>query len=354
MAIVDSGLATRGVGSLARFRILKRHFYSFLRHLTFRKLNNFLRTELNRIKKRDILDSYPYILKIEPSNICNLRCAYCYDNRRQPHDGERKYGRMSADQFRAIVDEIGEYVFKINLYGFGEPWLFPETLAMIRYATDNNIGVGVSSNMNFSDPALPKAIVNSGLEVLIFSIHGVTQETYSKFMQGGNMEIAFANLSKVIEERRKQGFSKPFIDWQFCVTGFNEHEIPLAEKMAEEMGVDQIRFIKPIFPDDASDEWFSSMFPKNTFRPQDSIPPPDCSWPYRSAYINWDGGILPCCREFRLLANDFGNIFKDGFKAVWNNQRYRSSRRLLASPSEKQCDTICRQCPVTNHGKYRQ
>ena len=30
-----------------------------------------------------------------------------------------------------IVDQLGAYLFKINLYGYGEPLLFPETIDMI-------------------------------------------------------------------------------------------------------------------------------------------------------------------------------------------------------------------------------
>ncbi|WP_254845493.1 radical SAM protein [Desulfovibrio sp. DV] len=133
----------------------------------------------------------PYILKIETTNICNLRCAYCYDDRRAPLPGERPYGRMTADQFRSIIDSCGEYLFKINMYGFGEPFLFPETLEMICYATDKNIGVGVSSNLNHRDPDLARRIVASGLEVLIFSCHGVSFETSGRFMRGGNADLAF-------------------------------------------------------------------------------------------------------------------------------------------------------------------
>jgi len=345
MSIFDSGLATKGMNALVRFRILKRHLYSFLRHLTGRKLVNFVKAEVNRIRRKDVLDSYPYILKIEPSNICNLRCAFCYDDRRQPLEGERAYGRMTSDQFKHLIDEVGPYLFKINLYGFGEPWLFPETFQMIRHATDKNIGVGVSSNMNVKDPDLAAKILDSGLEVLIFSAHGATQQAYGRFMRGGDMALAFENLARLVAERARRRSSLPFIDWQYCVTGFNEAEIPLAERKARELGVDQIRFIKPFFPQDAPDEWWSSMFPKNTFG-HEQEPPPGCSWPYRSAYVSWDGGILPCCREFRPTANDLGNAFTDGFLTAWNNARYQASRRRIADPSAP-CDTICARCPVT-------
>lgn len=345
MALVNSSLATKGVDSIAKINILKRHFYSFVRHLTYKKFVNFAKTEINFLKKEDHLNSYPYILKIEPSNICNLRCSYCYDDRREPFDNERPYGRMSFEHFKLLIDEIGEYLFKINLYGFGEPWLFPETFEMIRYATDQNIGVAVSSNMNLKRDDLHRDILDSGLEVLIVSIHGMSQETYSQFMKGGELDVALKNVEKVVKERQARKSSVPFIDWQYCVTGFNEHEIAEARKMAKEIGVDQVRFIKPFFPDNASEKWFSSMFPRRTVE-NDTVENTSCSWPYRSAYINWDGGLLPCCRDFRLVANDFGNVTRESFSSIWNNAHYRSSRKLIAGLERSECHTMCSRCPV--------
>lgn len=223
-------LATKGMDVGARTKIIKRHLLSLVTHLTARKLYNFLLTEYNMLMRKEVVSSMPYILKIEPSNICNLKCAYCYDNRRSPEKTERPYGRMSFNQFKRLIDEAGPYLLKINLYGFGEPFLFPETFEMVEYANQNNIGVTISSNMNLTDPTIIEKIINSGLEVLIFSCHGVTQASYNKFMVKGDMELAFDNIKCLIEERKKRGSAIPVIDWQFCVTKFNQDERDMAQK----------------------------------------------------------------------------------------------------------------------------
>lgn len=347
MSVINLNLATRGMDSSAKWKILKRHVFSFLKHMTLRKFVNFGRSELNRIRKKEVLNSYPYILKIESTNICNLHCAFCYDGRRMPTFGERTYGRMTFDNFKKLIDEVGPYLFKINLYGYGEPLLFPETLEMIQYASKNNVGVGISSNLNFKDQYLPRHIVESGLEVLIFSCHGVTQESYGKFMVKGNLELAMGNINKIINERRRLGVSTPFIDWQYCVTKFNEKEMDLAVAKAKELGIDQIRFIRPNFPSDADNEWFADYF-KQLESADLQLNKAGCAWPYRSAYINYDGGLRPCCQADRILSNDFGNVFTLGFRNVWNNEKYRVSRRLIANPFDKniKCDTVCSRCPM--------
>lgn len=353
MGLLESALATKGAGAAERLKILKRHAQAFWRHATPKRLYNFYKTERNRLQKRTLPDSMPYILKIETTNICNLSCAYCYDDRRPPLPHERPFGRMRLEQFHALLDAVGDYLFKINLYGFGEPFLFPETLDMIKLATSRNIGVGVSSNLNHRDPDLPRRIVASGLEVLIFSCHGVSQETSNRFMRGGNPELALQNLRAVIEAKRAAGSETPFIDWQYCVTGFNEHEVETARRRAVELGLDQVRFIKPFFPDDAPDEWFSSRFPRQTVTHDHREASPGCSWLYRSAYVNWDGGLIPCCRDPRNPAVDFGNVLETPFPEVWNNAKYQAARALLADPrrDDLRAGILCGRCPVTKGGR---
>jgi len=351
MSVLNLTLATKGMNLSTRLKILSRHAYAFVRHSTPRKLMNFVNAEMNRVAKKVNILSYPYILKIESTNICNLRCAYCYEGRRPPKKGERVYGHMSFADFRRIVDEVGHYLFKINLYGFGEPFLFPETIEMIRYAADRNIGVGVSSNMNFTDVEMPRRIVDSGLEVLIFSCHGVSQESYAKFMVNGDAALAYRNMEAVLREKRRLKSRTPIVDWQFCVTRFNQAEIDMAVQRANEMGIDQIRFIKPFFPDDASDEWFSDRFPRNAELQalETEGGGRGCSWPYRSAYINYDGGLIPCCKDTRYLASDFGNVLRDGFMNVWNNEMYQACRKLLANPDHPHLrleTLICSKCPA--------
>ena len=339
-------LATRGVDYGNRLKILRRHLMALARHCTLKKICNLITTEVNLLLKRECINSFPYILKVESTNLCNLKCRYCYDGRRAPQDGERPYGRMSLDTFKRLVDELEPYIFKINLYGFGEPFLFPETMDMIRYATDRNVGVGVSSNLNIPDNSLAERIVESGLEVLIFSCHGATSASFGKFTGGGDMALSLDNVRKIREYRDRARSRTPLIDWQFCLTRFNCNERDMAVAMSKDLGVDQIRFIQPFLPADADAEWCAEENVRALEPPL--AHKPDCCWPYRSAYISWDGGVSPCCADVRRISADFGNIRQDAFTTIWRGDAYRTARRLIANPCDKAVPKafICDVCPV--------
>ena len=341
--------ATRGGDARSRWRILKRHVQAFARHATARRLGNFLLAECERLLGRERAASRPYLLKIEPSNICNMHCPYCHDGRAAPKPGQRPYGRMRLEQFSRLLDDAAPWLFKINLYGFGEPFLFPETCDMIRLAADRNIGTAVSSNMQLDDPGLAERIVASGLETLIVSIHGAAQASCSRFMGGGSLDLALGNVRAVLAARQRAGSRFPHVDWQYCVTGFNAGEMDAARRLAEAIGVDQIRFIRPSVPADADPDWTWTEAP----RIDETAERQGCAWLWRAAYINWDGGALPCCRDVRDKSNDFGNALDAGLAALWNNDRFRAARRLAArgpapggDGETRRADVMCAKCPA--------
>jgi len=348
MSLFDFRTATIGCGVRSKLRILFEHLRSVLRHMTISRLVNLLRSEKNRILHRSVVNCMPFFLKIETTGLCNLDCRWCTGSRKERLDDERSTGSMTLEQFRSILDQTGKHLFRIILYGFGEPLLFPETFAMVKEASSRNIGVVISSNMNIDSPSLTADILDCGLELLIFSCHGTTDETVKKFMGfSADIHLALENVTDLARERRRKRSRYPIIQWQYCVTGFNEHQMKEAAEIAEKIGIDAIRFVRPWFPPQADDEWYSTLFPRRSIERSD-YKRQSCSWPYRGAYISWDGGLLPCCREELYPENDFANVFSEDFRIIWNGSRYRESRKLINAPDSFQpcCRTICSTCPV--------
>jgi len=363
-----SYIFTATTGSLVtNLKVLRRYIDALIHHITFKKLINILKVEWAYWRKKNVVNAYPYILKIESTNICNLRCPFCLDRDRESFNKGRGFGRMKLDDFKKIIDALGDYTIRINLYGSGEPVLFPEIYDMVSYAASKNIGVAISANLSSFDPKNIDNLLNSGLEHLIISCHGASSESYLKYNVGGNFEKVIENMRLIVKRKKELKKKLPFIDWQFLLFSHNEHEKPLAKKLAKEIGVDIIRFIMPNIPHEHKEEWrprFGAPKPPQTKKtegeeetPVQAPPPPKgrikihrCSWIYRSIFFNWNGGVLPCCHDQVDDQHDFGSIEDMGeFMKMWNNDRYRLARDMAnfkVHPETAPQYISCVNCPM--------
>jgi len=353
MSIINIPFETMGLSKIIR---LKRYLASFLRHSSMRKLLNFLQIEFQIVSKADRLTGMPYILKVETTNFCNFQCPVCYENRKK-HDfeGARGYGQMKIEDFQKIVDELSPWVYRINLFGFGEPFLFDEIFDMISYATKHNIGVAITSNFNAVNEDKINRILDSGLEHLVISIDGVDQESYEKYQVGGNFEKVISNIQMLIKAKKERKAKYPVVDWQFLITKHNHHIQGKATKMARSLGMD-IRFSR-IGVDLTNEKECSEWLPEVEIRQQLSFEDqiikgqkqiPLCTWLYRTAFINWDLGVSPCCNYYTGEKNhDFGNLKDKSFSAIWNNDKYIEARRMFKERNgDYSHENICYQCIV--------
>lgn len=76
---------------------------------------------------------------VEITNICNLNCSFCNNNKR-----EKKF--MSVSDFSYIIDQIKPYTNYIYLHVKGEPLLNPNLDIFLDICDDNNLSVNITTN----------------------------------------------------------------------------------------------------------------------------------------------------------------------------------------------------------------
>ncbi|MBI1290930.1 radical SAM protein [bacterium] len=338
----------------------RRHASALLRYGSLRKLVNIARVETERALGRDRLVGKPYMLIIDPLNVCNLKCPLCPTGR-----GELpiKNGKMELEAFKGLVDSIAPHTVKIMLYNWGEPFLHKDILGIIGHAHQRGIATALSSNLNLLPKEGAEGIVRSGLDDLIISCDGLTQDVYEKYRKGGNVEKVFKNLKDLTDTRRRLGSKTPYIEFQFLVFEHNEHQVPEVEARARELGADFVRVMPPyVGPNDADirpargadfRKPEESGDGKSVFEPGADLnemarrnpPPLSCFWPWRSMVINWNGQVDPCC--FKNYQRDFGNVFLQPVDQIWNSDVYRYARRWISGKAtgEAPYEIVCRGCP---------
>ena len=306
-----------------------------------RKLDNFL-TVSRELKEKAVCGSgYPVWLTIDPTNICTLKCPFCstgFGNIKRPR------GMLSLENFKRIIDILGTYLLHIDMQNWGEPLLNKDVYNMIAYAKKFDIHITASTNFQTFDGHCAEDLVKSGLDRLIVSIDGASQETYEKYRRGGSFSTAIGNIRTLVAKKRELQSRLPIVIWQFLVFRHNEHEIETVKKMGEELGVDHMG-INSAFIAVNSDEfrdWIPldgrySRYDLNKYREtaacSDDFLKPNaetvCNWLWQGMAINWDGSVSPCCGVY-LEEDDSGNIL-DGrdFRQLWNNERYKSAREFV-------------------------
>lgn len=287
----------------------------------------------------------PVHVTIEPTNACNLRCPVCETGN---DSMERTTGLMRLEEFKQIIDQIHPYVPVLMFYFMGEPFLNRYAYEMIRYARTRGMYVETCTNGEFVDA---EGIIYADINKISFQIGGMTQETHEVYRVKGDLERTFEKLYQLLDARRRNPESSVQVEVGFIVMKHNEHEVPEFMRWAEEVGVDVASVIDPcvrtvgqgkeMLPTDKR-YWFydDKAFEQGILKPK-RLPNNECTWVWNSVVINWDGSVVPCCRDPNGL-HVFGNILETPLKQIWNSKRVVDFRKRIAQ-NQGEVD-ICKLC----------
>jgi len=331
-----------------------RHAQSVLRHGTPKKVANLVRVEAERKLRRIEMKGHPYLLIIDPCNYCNLRCPLCPTGMGTLG---RKQTMLSLDHFKLYFDPFSDYLFEAYMHNWGESLLNKNVYAMIEHAQSRNVGTNLSTNFSETTSSDIDSLLDCGLEYLIVSLDGTSAETYSQYRVRGKYDNVVHNLAEIIRRRNQRGLRHPTVEWQFIVMKQNEHEIPEAEELAHQSGVDLLRFIPVGMPYDTpdrravADQWYPTTVRGRAYSPDveqqfgQANKPSPCFYLYRSMVINSDGGVAPCCVVYKK-ESDFAQMPAD-VMVTWNNDHYRSARALFSNQeAPRTVSTICDGCDI--------
>lgn len=323
--------------------------YSIVAHSTPRRLWNLALTEAEFRLRRTTVRGRPYVLVVDPTNVCNLRCPLCPTGLMQRG---RAPGMIPWETYTRAIDEAAPWAYKVNLFNWGEPLLHTHLFEMIQYAKDRNLGTSLSSNMSIqlSDERIDE-LVKSGLEYLCLSIDGATQEAYATYRKRGNLEQVLGNVRRLVKRRRELGSKTPVLEWQFIPMKHNEHEVEAARALAAEIGVDVFRCIPVGLPFDSADaeglaaKWFPVKAGDGVEMSSNEQAQSACYFLYRYLVLNPDGKASPCC-VVSGEKNDFGDLKAEPLSAMWNNAMFRSGRALYREGGKPERATVCERCDL--------
>lgn len=317
----------------SRLEMAARHFRNVSRHMTRRKLANMIRNEIEFRKKRTVLTSLPYFIKVEPSPFCHLRCPGCEHGR----SGSGRYSMemmLTLEGFKKIVEPLMNAVLGVSLSFRGEPLLNPHITDIIAYCRENNIGTEFPTNLSMKlSRERIEELVLSGLDHMIVSIDGITQEVYEKYRAGGSLELVLKNASSLIDAKRRLKSKLPLIEFKYILFEHNLHQKEEAEKLSGNMGFDKFSVVL----DNASEASREAMDLVSSANIDRKKP---CYWAWNSMTVTWDGTVCACCKKII----EMGNAFETPVNLIWNNERYQRLRSFFATLTPDEISNACMTC----------
>lgn len=302
---------------------------------------------LSRWTRKSIQWGMPISISFEPTTSCNLRCPECPSGLRA---FTRPTGMLRKDFFRETIDQLYKDLSYLVFYFQGEPFLNPEFLTMVQYASSKNIYTATSTNAHYLTDQVAKRTVESGLDRLIISIDGTTQEVYQQYRVGGRLEKVLQGTANIVKWKKELRSNTPFIIFQFLVVRHNEHQIEEVKRLAKELGVDQVRLKTAQVYDFENDP--NGLIPsiakysryrkgrngKMQFKGNNQK---HCWRLWHDPVITWDGAVVPCCFD-KDAQHKLGDLKQQPFRELWRQGTYNRFRSQVLQ--SRQNIDICANC----------
>ena len=324
----------------------------------------------------------PKFLQVEPVGQCNLRCRMCAIPFREDGPPFGPPAFMDFEVFTNLLDQFPD-LEELQLQGLGEPMMHPRFFDMVEHAVARGVKVGTNTNATLMNARRAERCVTSGLQDIHVSIDGASSETYERIRLGARLDRVLGNVEGLVETRRRLGSATPRIRMVVVAMRMNLAEFPDLVRLAHRVGVDSVfvqhlchdygestlpekyrpmhdfvsvetlqaeapRRVEQTFADArrvAEELGVDLRLPRTTPRLHEPGTPgrERCSWPWRGAYVSYQGLAMPCCMVSTPDRIHFGSMADEGVEAVWDGEGYHAFREALSGESPPE---VCRSCAI--------
>ena len=295
---------------------------------------------------------YPKHLQIETVNkYCNARCPMCtiFDSPREPRI-------MSLEEFRFILKRFlpyKEHIKFLTLHGCGEPLIDKTMPEKVAFAKEMGFkGIGFSSNCEGLKAGLSERLLRSGLDTLIASIDGATEEVQEAIRLGTNFDKVYSNTIKFINIRDKRNYQTRvlirFIRQKLNYDQWDEYYEFWSQFISPEKGDDIIQFDIHNCADKI-DGYNEMLANGQKYKDEGYMICPDLF----ERFIVFASGLVGFCSADQGSYFDFGNVLDNDPITIFNNQTYKKYRKAHLEKRQNELE-YCRTCTISNSRHFKQ
>ena len=275
-------------------------------------------------------------VSIEPANFCQLHCpqcpvgnATCVSSEGEEREPIKKQC-LSLAHAKQILHALPRSVRVVQFYFQGEPLLNPDLPQMIALAHQQHRHTIVSTNAQALTAEMAERLVAAGLNKIIVSMDGWTQETYSAYRAGGSVEKVKEGI-RYLHTANQRSRHKTYIALQCLRLASNQKEWQIFEQQYRSIGADSITFKTaqfyhyehgdPLMPESRYARYIKGndgLFhprPTLSMRVQRWLGVRPCVRVLTGCIIAVNGDVLPCCYDKEHL-HVLGNIFTEPWETI--------------------------------------
>jgi len=288
----------------------------------------------NRTKLETVIPlSTPYLIFLDPSDICNAKCRWCPTG-----SGEAlKYKKpqlMEKVLYKKIIDglcDMPEKIKTLRLYKDGEPLLNPYFPQMVKYAKDSGrFGqIDTTTNGTLLTPKKGYKIVGAGLDKIFISVPNDYDQEYVDRVRN-----FYLHRDQCLVYVKIIGDGMSCLDKEMFYNDFGT--------ISDRIFIENLAPCWPGFD-------VGKVGEKGIYNQEIKGEPMVCSYIFYSLSINSDGTVSLCFLDWKRDMI-LGDLKKESFKDIWNGWKLHAYRTAHLRKLRKEVIVNCHYCGQLSHG----
>lgn len=294
----------------------------------------------------------PYVLLLDPSSICNLRCKWCPSGyEKLISETGRSQQVMGIELFGKIVNQAAEFgkPFRVlRMYKEGEPLVNPMFADMVKLAKKSGCFKRIDTTTNglLLNKELNRKIIQAGIDQINISVNGVSEEQiYKHTGRHVNFDDYVNNIKDLCDNK---GNCTVYIKSIKDVLSVQEQErfFAIFGEMADRVFLERLSPAWPAF--DVSKSGYNYEDVGNYEQPIEDRKV--CPYLFYIMVVNADGTVSTCVGDWkhRQLV---GDVKENSLKQIWQGEKQRKYQ-LEHLRGNKDYFEMCKKCKVISHGCY--
>jgi MoaA/NifB/PqqE/SkfB family radical SAM enzyme len=275
-------------------------------------------------------------INFDVCTFCNHKCSFCSNS----DERTIKY-KTSLEEFRIVMRNVLQYVQsdELGLSAKGEVLVNQDFSKIVKSAKEE-FGfeyVYISSNGALMDEKKAVEVIEAGLDSIKFSINALTQSSYEAVHKADDFEKVVKNFKMLLRLKRERYPQLKLFLSSVIDMSKEDLEQSFREIFEEDFALIDGISLYPV-----------TYTPKFAAKESDREPTAKCSIPFKELYINSDGTLGLCCKDYFDEIN-FGSLLEHDFMEIYNSKAFQEVR-AMHKKSEFPDGHLCKKCLLYDGG----